>query len=220
MWPDLVNFEIYWLQIFLQNSAFAPLSVTRWLNYMFNISSRSNKFLNRIESRSFIAMKICPIAFKIAKAGSTFSHILNLPSQSCKILLTYIGTFCTNLVTLVQWMSHYAGRRLFRFESFQKVLKLSSSSRAEWPDDELKSSPKFSKSCPKINHSGLTWNVLLFGRAQNTQCIWATIDRNLVTKKFQKLPNLVTLISSDTWRGWRKTPFCGRKCRSRVLIRI
>ena len=32
----------------------------------------------------------------------------------------------------------------------------------EWPDDKLKSSTNFSKSCPKSSHSSLTLKILLF----------------------------------------------------------
>ena len=38
--------------------------------------------------------------------------------------------------------------------------------QAEWPDAKLKSSPKFSKGCPKSNNCGLTWKVMLFNLAQ------------------------------------------------------
>ena len=43
----------------------------------------------------------------------------------------------------------------------------------EWPDAELKSSPKFSKSWTKSNHSSLTWRVLVFTSAQTfTMYFW------------------------------------------------
>ena len=60
---------------------------------------------------------------------------------------------------------------------------------SEWPDAELKSSPNFSKSCPKSNHSSLTWQVSLFTLTEN----WASFDWNHFIKNFQKSPNLVPL---------------------------
>ena len=40
--------------------------------------------------------------------------------------------------------------------------------RPEWPDAELFSSPNFSKSCPKVTHSRLSWKVALFTLAQKS----------------------------------------------------
>ena len=66
-----------------------------------------------------------------------------------------------------------------------------------WPDVGVKSSPIFSKSCPKCSQCRFYIRVRFFKIAQRVAIILATFARDFVTKNFQKSPNLVTLSSTD-----------------------
>ena len=69
--------------------------------------------------------------------------------------------------------------------------------RAVCPDVGVKSSPNISKSYPRSSHISLYRRVRFFKRPKKLLLIWATFARNIVTKNFQKLPNLVTLKTSQ-----------------------
>ena len=56
--------------------------------------------------------------------------------------------------------------KLELFFCFVEIVNVCRLSQSECPDTELKSSPKFSKKCPKSNHSSLTGGGLLFTLAQ------------------------------------------------------
>ena len=60
--------------------------------------------------------------------------------------------------------------------------------RPEWPDAELNSSPNYSKSCPKVTHSRLTWKVALFTLAQKFIILLGYFDTTLTLKTFKNRP--------------------------------
>ena len=63
-----------------------------------------------------------------------------------------------------------------------------------WPDVEIKSTPNFSKKCPKSSQSSFKLEVMLFKKAQ---IVFKHLDYFfgiiLSPRNFQKSPNLVTL---------------------------
>ena len=63
-----------------------------------------------------------------------------------------------------------------------------------WPDVGVKSSPIFSKSCPKCSQCRFYIRVRFFKIAtKKLSIIWASFGKSFVAKNFQKSPNLVTL---------------------------
>ena len=62
-----------------------------------------------------------------------------------------------------------------------------------WPDAEIKSSPSFSKCCPKIALPVWLYKQWFSQLANKSPNIWATWVSKFAAKKLQKSPNLVTL---------------------------
>ena len=62
----------------------------------------------------FVAMKMCPIAYKISKENSTFCQILSKLSNNCQRLLKcwHFGEISPNLVTLISSLSLSLSLRL------------------------------------------------------------------------------------------------------------
>ena len=57
-----------------------------------------------------------------------------------------------------------------------------------WPDVEIKSSPNFTKRCPKISHSNFYLKFDAFQkRAKSRPYIWVNSERNFVTKYHCKI---------------------------------
>ena len=73
-------------------------------------------------------------------------------------------------------------------------------SEAVWPDVRVKSSPIFSKSCPKCSKCSFFIRVRFFKIAQKVPIISASFARNFVANNFPKSPNLVTLLARQ--RKW------------------
>ena len=74
-----------------------------------------------------------------------------------------------------------------------------------WPDAEKKL-PKFSKSYPKFVVTAVLFVNWCFQNSPKSNLyFWATFVRKFVTKKFQNLPNLVTLLAADGVGGWPVT---------------
>ena len=70
-------------------------------------------------------------------------------------------------------------------------------SSAEWPDDKLKSSPNYSKSCPKSSHNSLTLKMLLFTLAQKFTMHLGFFWWKPCHQELSKSHNLVTLMSHE-----------------------
>ena len=87
--------------------------------------------------------------------------------------------------------NHFVGKSHSRFFSRKNVSKLEISTCSVWPDVEIKSSPKFSKSCQKSNHNSFYMKSDVFKTPKPH--IWATFKRKFDTKILQKSPNLDTL---------------------------
>ena len=64
-----------------------------------------------------------------------------------------------------------------------------------WPDDRIKSSPIFPKTCPKSSHNSFFYfkRDPLQKKLSKSPNIWATLVTKSHTKRFQKSPNLVSL---------------------------
>ena len=70
--------------------------------------------------------------------------------------------------------------------------------QTEWPVVGVKSSPIFSKSCPKSIHISLTYKSADFHDSPQLLInIWATFTLNFVPKNFKKSPNLTTLVPNE-----------------------
>ena len=79
---------------------------------------------------------------------------------------------------------------------FYILIKWPSRLLAVWPDVGIKSSPIFSKSCPKSTQCSFCIRVRFFEITQKVANHLASFACNFVAKNFKKLPNLVTLRAS------------------------
>ena len=88
------------------------------------------------------------------------------------------GVLCTSL----KWSNLLNTKWLSSVKKFWPI-------ETVWPEVEIKSSPSFSKSCPKSSNSCFYWRIMLSTVAQKVIINFSYSLKNT----FQKLPNLVTL---------------------------
>ena len=62
-----------------------------------------------------------------------------------------------------------------------------------WPDVEIKSSPNFSKLCPKSSHFTYYWKMMLFKQALKVAIHLGNFHKWVCLQNFEKSPNLVIL---------------------------
>ena len=71
--------------------------------------------------------------------------------------------------------------------SFDELCEARSQSFPVWPDVEIKSSPSFSKSCPKMSNASLYLRIILFTLAQKVTINFVDFKKKIRLQDFSKI---------------------------------
>ena len=99
-------------------------------------------------------------------------------NKSCQFVLSHINE--CNLTILV-FVKAITSHLILSMSFFRWVV-------AVWPDAEIKSSPKYSKCCPKLTMHYFTWAVMLFKRAQKVTEHLDYLWKKFFCQSFQNRP--------------------------------